>query len=189
MNKEIYLISEQFVRTMGSISNNVESKFVLPVIRETQDIDFQTVVGECLYNKLKELVANDEIGDMENAVYKDLLDIAQYQLLYGCLERLCLVTSAKISNAGAYQNQENGMRAFTLKEVFQLQDQYRIRKDFYTRRLQEFLLENEKALKEIDSCVCDKIRANLRSAASTSIWLGGERGRYRINKTNQLYYK
>lgn len=186
---EVYLISESFIRSMGGISNNTQGAFVLPVIRESQEFDLQPIIGSCLYRKLKELVANDEIGMAENATYKDLLDVAQYLLLYGCLERLVLVTSAKISNAGAYQNQEQGIRPFSLNELFKLQDSYRNKKDFFAKQVQRFCIENNKALPELKPCDCDAMRANLHSAASTGLWLGGMRGRYYIPITDKYYKK
>lgn len=189
MSNQVYLISENWVRTMSSISDNTQSKFLLPVIREAQDFDLQPTIGSCLYNHIKELVNNNEIGAPENAVYKDLLDIAQYQLLYGCLERLCLLTSAKISNVGAYQNQEQGTRPFTLNEIFKLQDGYKNKKDFYTKVIQRFCLENQKSLPELKPCDCDNIKANLYSAASTNLWLGGMRGRYYTPIRDKYIYK
>ncbi len=177
-NTEVLLISENYVRTMSNISNNTDSKFILPIIRETQDIDLQSIVGSCLYEHLKDLVRNEVINNPDNKVYADLLKVASYFLLYGCLERLCLITSSKISNAGAYQNMETGIRPFSLNEIFKLQDSYIQKKDFYAKRLQEFLVENHKEIPELKPCDCNKLRANLDSSASTGLFLGGMRGRY-----------
>ena len=48
--------------------------------------------------------------------------------------------------------------------------------------LQQWLLDNRDAFPELDDCSCRAIRANLRSAASCGIWLGGVRGRMTVGK-------
>ena len=45
------------------------------------------------------------------------------------------------------------------------------------RDLQRWLLDNRAAFPELRGCDCDAIQANLRSAASCGLWLGGVRGK------------
>ena len=40
MKNEIFLIDADFVRNNSNVSNNIQDKFLLAAIRETQDMDF-----------------------------------------------------------------------------------------------------------------------------------------------------
>lgn len=180
---KILLTSEEFIRTQGNISTNVNGKYLLPAIREAQDCGLQTIIGTSLYNKLKGLVANNTIKDDINAVYKDLLSVAQYYLLYEVLTRICVISHVKMGNAGlTMAGDENHLDVLSLKDVFQIEDYYKKKSDFYCKRLQEYCIEHKSDLKELSEHKCTEMHSNLYSSASTSVWLGGARGKGRYGK-------
>lgn len=174
---EVYLISPSYVRTMSNASENLSDKCIQSAIREAQDMGLQTIVGECLYKALKDKVADSSIGKLENSAYKDLLDTAQYYLVYKVLVNVVMTTTWKLSNIGLNQTSDDNVRSATINECFKVKDAYENKADFYCKRLQEYILNNIKAFPELKPCDCAKMKANLYSAASTSVWLGGPRSR------------
>ena len=66
---KVLLISENYLRSAFMISDNVQTKFILPSIQNAQEMEFQTVVGNCLYKRLLEGVAENNLNDNEKELY------------------------------------------------------------------------------------------------------------------------
>lgn len=172
-NMDILLISENYLRSAFMISDNVQSKFILPAIKDAQDTHFQTVVGSCLYRRLLDGVEHDDLNDQE----KMLLRIAKRYIGLMAIAELCVIATFKINNIGLNKTSDENVETFDVKDTMYVRDHYINEADFYKKRLQEWLLDNRGSFPELDCCQCDKLRANLYSAASSGIWLGGERGK------------
>ena len=183
MAAEILLTSETFVKSTTNISDNLAGKFVLPSIREAQEVNFRGIVGDCLLAKLKDLVRIDPqtqtrpIEAAENSHYKDLLDRAQYFLAYQTIVELCNKVSYKIANGGVIRTSDENIQPVSADEIDQQKTYYQSKADAHCYQLQNWILENADQFPELRSCDCDKIRANLYSAATCGIWLGGPRGK------------
>ena len=67
---EILLSSEQFVKSVTSISDNVAGKYLLPSLREAQDVGLRGIIGDTLLAKLKQLVADGQLS----GIYRELVD-------------------------------------------------------------------------------------------------------------------
>lgn len=175
---KVLLISEDFIKTNSNLNDNVWGEYLLPAIREAQDMGLQEIIGSCLYEHLLTLVENEEIGDNENAAYKQLLDeyIQQY-LMYQVLTDLVPIIGTKQANLGTIISNDEHVVGLTESERNRVKNYYQIRADFYSKRMQEYLLNNRELYPELKECDCDRIKANLRSAASTGLFLGGYRGR------------
>lgn len=68
----VLLISEEYVKTNSGIDDNVYGKFLLPAIREAQEMGLQTIIGGNLYDAIMSKVADGTIAD--DFDYKYLLD-------------------------------------------------------------------------------------------------------------------
>ena len=173
----VLFISEDFIKTNSGLNDNLFGKSLLPAIREAQDIYLQQIIGSTLYKKLIELVDNETIGDVENAIYKELLDeYVRSYMLYQTIVQVIPVTNVKLSNYGTTLSDDQYLVNLSQGDAELIEKHYSILADFYARRLQEFILDNCDAL-DVDTCTCDGIKANLNNAATTSIFLGGVRGR------------
>lgn len=173
----ILLISEDFLKTNSGLNDNMFGKSLLPAIREAQDIYLQQIIGSTLYNKLLELVDSETIGDNDNALYKELLDnYVRSYLLYQTIVQVIPVTNVKLSNYGTTLSDDQYLVNLSQGEAELIEKHYQNLSDFYARRLQEFILNHCEDL-SIDTCTCDGIRANLKNAATTGVFLGGIRGR------------
>lgn len=172
----VILSSEEFVKSLTNISDNIQGKFIGPALREAQDCDLEEVIGTRMINKLQDLVDNETIGNDENAAYKSLLDKAQYFMAYTVIARLIPICSFKIDNIGATTTSDDRVQNLSMNDVFKLQEIYQDKADFYKDRLQRYILMHREELPEICENKCLEIQANLYSAASNGIWLGGPRG-------------
>lgn len=186
MAKNVYLISPTFVRTMSNASDNLSDKYLQSSIREAQEMGLQSILGTSLYNSILDKVEASEIGNIENIAYKELLDVAQFYLLYEVLKNVILITSVKLNNFGANQTNDDNLRVLSITELMKLKDQYQVKVDFYKRRLQEYVWNNRESFAELDECTCRSLHSNLYSSASSSIWLGGRRGRVLTPLTNWI---
>lgn len=174
---EILLTSERFVKEATSVSDNLNAKYLRPSIREAQDVKFKEIVGAALLTKLKELVANGDIEQPANIAYKDLLNEAQYYLAYAAIVEVCIKVAYKVGNIGVAKTTDQNIQGATQDETAKLRYYYQAKADAACYDLQGWILDNYTAFPELGQGACNRIRANLRSAASCGIWLGGARGK------------
>lgn len=180
---DVLLTSERFVKDATSISDNLAGKFLLPSIREVQETRLRDTLGSCLLDRVKALIPVDPqkgvrpIDEENNAAYKELVLRAQYFLAYAAAAEVCMKTSMKVTNFGVVKTTDENAAVATYDETAKTKDYYVFKSDAALRKLQRWLLDNAGALPELDACACNAIRANLRSAASSGLWLGGVRGK------------
>lgn len=174
---EILLCSEMFVKNVMSISDNVAGKFIMPSIREAQEIGFQGIVGTKLYNKVRELVGSGAIESTANAMYKALLDKAQYYIAYTAIVELCPKVTFKIANAGVVKTADENVTGASADEVGKVQEYYQAKADFLAYELQQWILDNATAFPELSQNDCRHIASELYSSASSGVFLGGARGK------------
>lgn len=175
--RDILLISEDFIKDVSSISDNLSNKYITPSIREAQDIDFRNIVGYTMLEKLKTLTEDNSIDNQKNALYKELLEMSRYFMTYATLVYVTMKTSYKISNIGVSRTTDDNVQSVTFDEVQKVADYYRSRADYYKNALQEWLIYNQDKLPELSIRTKNQTKANLHSSATTSIWLGGARGK------------
>lgn len=170
---KVLLISENYLRSAFMISDNVQTKFILPAIQNAQEMEFQTVVGNCLYKRLLEGVAENNLNDNE----KELLNIAKRYIGYVAISELITISTFKINNIGLNKTKDDNVETLPTSDVMLVKKQYIDKADFYKKRLQEYLLRNQGEFPELSCCDCHNIKKNLYSAASCNLWLGGPRGK------------
>lgn len=180
---EVLLSSATFIKSVTNISDNIAAKFILPSLREAQEMGLRGIVGDCLLSKLKELAATDPethtrpIDESGNSQYKALVERAQYYLAYQTIVDLCNKVTYKVANFGVAKTSDEKAQAADWEDMTRQQYYYQAKADSACRDLQKWILANEGAFPELDACACEAIRSNLRSAATCGLWLGGVRGK------------
>ena len=174
---EILLSSEAFVKSVTSVSDNLSGKYILPSLREAQEIGLRNILGDCLLSKLKSLVKDNAIEQPVNAKYKELIDRCQYYLAYVTIVEVTNKTTYKVGNFGVTKNTDENMQMATQDEVAKMQYYYQSKADACCYDLQNWLMENRSSFPELNECDCKRISSNLYSAASCGIFLGGSRGK------------
>lgn len=174
---EILLSSENFIKGATSISDNLAGKYLRPSLREAQEVGLRGIIGDCLLETVKGMVGDGSIVYTANAAYKELVDRAQWYLAYRTVYEVLLKTSYKVTNFGVAKSADQNLQVATQDEIAKMMYYYQAKADSACYDLQTWLLENRAALPELGECTCRRISANLRSAASCGIFLGGARGK------------
>lgn len=172
---EILFSSEKFIKDVTNISDNLAGKFILPSLREAQDIKLQGILGSCLYNRLKEMIRNGELVSYPK--YKDLIDHCQYFLAYSTIVEVLGKVTYKIGNFGLAKSNDENLSVASAEELHQQEFYYQSKADSYCLELQRWILDNRSDYPELTDCQCKKMESNLYSAATCGVWLGGRRGK------------
>lgn len=176
--KYVFLTSESFIRSNANINDETHGKYIQSALREAQEMGLQTIIGTRLLQKLQTLVNNNTINNQGNEKYKELVDRAQFYLLYATVAKLIPVVGVHISNFGLSTPTDENMQALNrLPDIFQMSEYYVHKADFFARELQLWLLENRNYFPELSANKISQLRSNLYSAASCGVWLGGARGK------------
>ena len=173
--ERIYLISESYIKKYSNLDDNVWGEYLTPAIWEAQEMGLQSIIGTSLYSDIL-----DKVSSGDKTTYKELIEnYIQSYLMYKVISNLVPIIGVKLANLGTVISNDEHVQNLTKAERGNLQQYYQQRADFYCRRLQEYLINNKDNYEALDECSCASIKANLRSAASTGLFLGGARGRMR----------
>lgn len=175
---DIFLISENRVKAITNVNDNLFNEYLAPAIANAQAIDLQGILGSCLYERLLSMVADGSITDTGNTAYKYVLDNQiRYFLAWEVVASVIPIVAVKIDNAGAVQNGDEKRQHLSQKDFDLLVSHYQDIADSYRHQLQQYLKAHSDLFHELDDCGCGGIEANLDSSNSSPIWLGGYRGR------------
>lgn len=191
-NREILLTSAAFVKAVTNLSDNVAGKYLMPSIREAQEIGLKGILGHALLEKCKTLVKYNEFrgsfnidfnNDFEwsfgpNEAYRKLIDECQYFLAYTAVVEVIYKTSFKLANMGVVTSQDTGMRPPTKAEIDNQRAYYQGKADACALDLQAYIWERRASFPELTENDCRRIQSNLYSAATCGIFLGGARGKW-----------
>lgn len=168
----ILILSEGFVKTNSNLSDGVWGKFLLPAIRESQEIYLQQIIGTGLYESILGKIRDNNLTDP----YKEFVDdYVRWYLLYQVLADVIDILDVKLANLGTVRSRDEYVDTISDGERDRLKQNYQYKADFYCRRMQEYLLNNRSSFPELEDCTCDRLDAQLKSSASTGLFLGGLR--------------
>ena len=160
---DVLFISEKYIKTHSSLNDNIWGDSLLPAIRESMDINLQGAIGSQLYNELIEEVKSDTLDD----THKELMDnYIQPYLMYQTIANLIPILGSKIGNLGTVISEDEYVVSLTQSEREDLVYQYQYKADHYRETMIKWLRDN-------DLIHCNESGASI----STSLWMGGYRGR------------
>lgn len=166
----ILLISEDYFKTQSGLNDNIYGSYLLPTIRESQDIDLQQIIGSELLDTLCAMIEDETILYESN--YKILLDkYIQPFLLYATICNLIPFVATKISNIGLVINNDEHVVNVSKNERDYLIWQYNYKKVFYKKKLQKYLCKNKSKFNELNKE--QEILPNLIFTEELPIYVGG----------------
>ena len=187
---DVLLISEDYIKSITNVSDNIAGDYLLPSIKLAQDIDLESTIGSQLLEKIQELIYNNDISNQENSMYKLLLDkYIQPYLAYCTIQHLAPTVAYKLANQGVLRTDDEKSYNITSNEVDKVIDYYNHIANTFKKRLQLFLIANYNEFPELLNwkSIAD-IRANLYSAAGCNVNLGGPRGKSIFNPSYLIGY-
>ena len=187
---DVLLISEDYIKSVTNISDNLANDYLLPSIKLAQDIDLESTIGTQLLEKIQELIYNNDISNENNSMYKLLLDkYIQPYLAYATIQHLTPTVAYKLANQGVIRTDDEKSYNITSNEVDKVIDYYNHIANTFKKRLQLFLIANYNDFTELLNwkSLAD-IRANLYSSAGCNVNLGGPRGKSIFNPSYLMGY-
>lgn len=176
---EVLLTSEKFIKEVTALSDNIAGKYLRPSAVEAQEVGLRGILGDCLLERCKQLVASGDIAGEDYAMYRTLVDRSQYYLAYMTLVEISNKVTYKLTNFGVAKSTDQNLQVADGQEIAKQMYYYQSKADACCWQLQRWLLDNRTAFPELNDCDCSRMKSNLRSAATCGIWLGGARA-YKI---------
>lgn len=184
MSKNILFLSEKFIKENSFVSDNVDPKHLHPVLKAVQDMYIHHMLGTPLYNKLQELVKNDQVTPIP-ADYKLLLEeYIQDSLLWYMLAELPVPLQMQVVNKGVVLRNGDAMQVSSTTDRKDLTDYCQKYAKWYAQRAIDYLRDNKDKYPEYmaPSEGCSDIRPDA-TQYNTGIFLGrtrsGRRGEFR----------
>ena len=148
----IFLISEDTIKSESYINDNLDSSLLLPSIQVAQDMHLQPLIGTNLYKKLMDLVRTGEINNESNVLYKTLMDeYIKPFLLYAVQMDIQIPLSYKMRNTGIIQSNNEHTNNTYLTELQSLKSYYEQKMNFYGLRMSGWLNANSSSIKEYNT--------------------------------------
>ncbi|GEP95572.1 DUF6712 family protein [Chitinophaga cymbidii] len=182
MSKKILFLSEKYIKENSFVSDNVNPKDLLPTVKAVQDIYIHPMLGTALYNKLQDLVMNQNTTPIP-ADYVSLLDYYILDaLLWYALADMPIPLQMKLVNKGVVQRADATIAVSSTSDRKELHDYCKSKAEWYAQRAINYLRANtDKYPDYIDPGTgCDVILPD-RTQFSTGIFLGASAGRRRRN--------
>ena len=153
----ILLISEKTIKENSLVSNNVDGKYIQNAIRTAQDLSLLPIIGQKLFERLCDGVANNNLNELETELIKAYI---QPVLLNAVMSDLILQLSFKFRNLGAVQTVDTNVIIPSLTDLEYIRNDYSMKCTFYQNRLSDFLEDNCTKFKQYTDCQCGKLPAN-----------------------------
>lgn len=142
MSRDVLFISEQSLKDSSQLSNNVDPKLLMPVVKSVQDKYILPLLGTALYTKLQDLIY-DGSGTLDTGPYKDLLDlyIKDVQVWY-TLSDMPYHLRYRMINKGVVTREGEAIQTVSTTDIEKLVDYFRNNAQFYAQRAIDFLKTN-----------------------------------------------
>lgn len=179
MKQDIFLIDEEYLKQLTSVSDNLDSKMIKPCVYDAQCIHLQPIIGTKLFDKVCTIVENNAVDAIENAAYKELLeDYIQPYLLQKVQELLVPTMFYKTRNSGNVQYYDNSQNQVQLKEMQWVMQRFANNANFLSQRMSDWLCAHHSNVPEY--CQVDSV-ADMHSGRDNqnycSIHLNGDNKR------------
>lgn len=154
-NKNILLISENYVKQRSTIMENVENTFIKTNIFLAQDIHIQQILGSNLYDDIivqfedyKDVydagVTGITAADYVSAPYLTLIDeYLQVTLLYYTLYESMFDLYSKITNKSIVTQSSDNSDVVSEEFLHKRKDDFLNKAEFYAQRMTNFLIDNQ----------------------------------------------
>lgn len=153
----VLLIGSGDVKNITIVNSNVSDEFVGYAIRDTQNIDLQSIIGTSLLDKIKELVYNEikgldnALSDEYNVAYKELLDgYIKPFLVHQSVVNVLIPISYKVRNMGVIKTSDTNIANAEMDDIKYLMQYYNNQASFYQTMLSKYLCTFKDAYPELE---------------------------------------
>lgn len=167
------LTTEANVKLLATLDDNLAANYLRGAIMEAQEVGLRSILGTNLLEALKAKSAAGTLADQ----YAELVNgYVQFYLAYKSRAELLPKIAHKAGNLGVVKTDDEHCTSVSANELAGDVAEAQAKADYHCYRMQQYLLDNYNLFPELRACDCRRIKANLYSAASCGIWLGGPGG-------------
>jgi len=136
----VYLISEQEIRTASLLGNNVDSAYIQTAINYAQSIDLQEILGTKLH---KSIMTQAEIHTWKSDEYRILVqDYIKPWLVQDIMSEIIVPITAKIRNAGVAYSNDTHYSGLSITDAQKVRDEYTHKASFLAARIFDYIIQN-----------------------------------------------
>lgn len=150
MNVALF-ITPANLKAVSVIDENVDEKIIQVCIKEAQDVRIHRILGTTLYQKyITDINTSGSAG--VTGVYRTLMnDYIQNALVYWTLYEISVWLNFKYRNKMIATQSSDNAQPVDLSTVQALRDEHKIKAEWYTQRLVDYLCENSTSYPEYDN--------------------------------------
>jgi hypothetical protein len=145
MSLNILFINEELIKSRTAVSQGIDGKQLLPVIKLAQDKFIMPALGTSLYNRLQEGVSNNDLNPDEKTLLNDYVTDA---LLWFTIGEMVIMTSFQFFSKGVMQKTSEESNSPSKGQLELLQRNYMSNGEFYKTRLIDYLRENSELFEQ-----------------------------------------
>lgn len=140
--KALFITTDD-LRRKSIVGGVVDADKFIQFIEVSQDIHIQNYLGTVLYEKVQQLIVDNQIDLPANAAYKTLLnDYLTPMLIWFAQSDYYMFASYQVSNGGVYKHRSESSETLSMQEVQYLVENSRNKAEFYTRRFLDYMTFN-----------------------------------------------
>ena len=148
----VLFISEQKLKESTAINLNVDTKILLPYVRQAQKLYVETKLGTQLNQKLKDLITAGTINDPANSAYKTLLDTYIGDMLPNfALYHAIPFLRFKVENGNIYSKTSETGNALSTEEAQHLREEVKNTGEYYMERMIDYICNNTGSFPEYNT--------------------------------------
>lgn len=152
MAQKALFISVVDVKKKSIIGGSVDPDKIVQFVEVAQDTHIQNYLGGKLYNKLQELIINEQIFQPENSNYLYILDtFIKPMLIWFTQAEYTPFAAFQISNGGLYRHISSNSELASMEEINMLTRRALETAEFYTRRFVDYMDFNSELFPEYTS--------------------------------------
>lgn len=172
MGQKALFVSVVEVKKKSIIGGSVDPDKIVQFVEVAQDTHIQNYLGGKLYNKMQQLIIDDEISLPINSNYLYLLETYIKPMLIWFTQADYIPFSAfQVSNGGVYRHTASNSQVATMEEINMLTRTTLETAEFYTRRFMDYMDFNSELFPEYTSTANEEMHPD-RDVNFGGIYLG-----------------
>lgn len=137
-------ISVSDIKALGYLDGNVDDSAIQKCMYTAQDMHIHPILGTALYDKLNTGIQAGSV----TGIYATILTKLKPALVWATMYEGVYPFAIKIRNKGILQQNGDNTQTLQFTELNSLMDHFRSRRDEYSQRLTNYLIENESSITE-----------------------------------------
>jgi hypothetical protein len=133
-------ITPEYVYRWSIVDDNIDPNLIQTFIIKAQDINIQTAIGNNLYVKLMNDIANNTLTGYYQTLVNDYIQKCQLEwTIYQALPYI----NYRLTNKAVSEKKSDSSDPTELKNIQYLREDVRNTAEFLTRRITEFIINNQ----------------------------------------------